>query len=131
MKKEGYKHCAFCGKKISLKKDYFVLVGTYNRISKPDDDQYFHFTCWVDYFNNRVTQRAKDQVARMQEQALKLMHHPAIAGMLSQIQGSDQVLSMLQTPLNVEKINLVTKVSDKIQNDRKKREKSKSRKSKK
>jgi hypothetical protein len=125
MKKEGYKHCSFCAKRIFLKKDHFVLVGTYNRTQKPDDDQYFHFICWVDYFNDCVTRKAKQNVARMQEQALKLMHHPAIAGVLSQIQGSDQILSMLQTPLNVENIDLVSKVSDKIQNGRKKRAKSK------
>jgi reverse gyrase len=67
----------------------------------------------------------------MQKQALQLFNHPIIKGLLSQIRGVDQILSMLSTPLSepktdyVKKIseNYVKKISEKIQNDRKKNKK--------
>jgi hypothetical protein len=120
-KKEGEKHCNFCSKKIFLKKDHFVLIGTYNRTQKPDDEQFFHFQCFVDYWNVAVTRKAKLITANMQKQALQLFNNPMIRGLLSQIQGSDQLFSMLSTPLSEKKINYVKRVSQKIQNDRTKK----------
>jgi hypothetical protein len=122
IKKEGTKTCLFCSKKISLKKDNFVLVATCNRVSKPDDEAYFHFVCWVDYFNQCVLNKARNNIRMIQSKAMELFNNPVMKGLLSQIQGSGQIMSMLQMPLQ-ERADpvLVSKISQKIQNDRKKR----------
>lgn len=122
VKKRGEKKvCEFCLKKIDLKKDYRVLIGTYNRVQKPDQEAHFHFQCFVEYWNNSVTKKAKIMIEAMQKQALQVFNNPMIKGLLSQIKGSDQIISMLSTPLSEQKIDYVKKVSEKIQNDRKKR----------
>lgn len=125
IKKEGTKNCEFCSKKISLKDkdEQFVLLGTYNRVQKPDDETYFHFTCFVDWFNQRVKQKAENNVKMMQEKAMSLFNNPMIKGVLSQISGSGNVLSMLSTPLetDIPKIEVINKISEKIKDDRKKR----------
>lgn len=129
LKKEGKKHCLFCSNKIDLKKDNFVLVGTYNRVSKPNDEQYFHFLCWVDYFNQCVLNTARANVKFMQGKAMQLFNSPVMKSLLSQIQGSEQVLNMLQIPLEEKtSTNFIKKISDKIQNVRKRKTKRKSRK---
>lgn len=119
IKKEGKKHCAFCGKKISLKKDNFVLVGTYNRARSNDDEQFYHFQCWVDYFNNCVLNKAKANIKFMQEKAMSLFNNPVMKSMLSQISGSNQILSMLQTPLEEKDVNYIKKIQIKIEDGRK------------
>jgi hypothetical protein len=128
MKKEGSKHCAVCKKKISLNKNHFILVGTYNRETKPDDEVFFHFQCWVEYFNKRVNERARQNVMGIQEKALKILENPEIKSILSQIQGSDQLVGMLQTPLQKEHFELyhkqkIQKLKKIMNNDRKKRRK--------
>ena len=92
--------CLHCKKLIFLKNDNYVLVGTYNRKTKPSDEQFFHFFCWIDYFNLCVLKKAKANVQRMQEMALKIAKSPMIQNALSQIQGGDQILSMLNTDLS-------------------------------
>ena len=120
IKKEGTKHCMFCSKKINLKKDQFVLIGTYNRVQKPDDEQYFHFVCWVDYFNKCVLNKAKANVQKMQELAMGLFNNPMIKNILSQVQGSGNILSMLSLPIQVNERNpqdvLFDKVQEKLKN---------------
>lgn len=121
IKKEGTRYCLACSKKISLKKDYFVLVGTYNRVQKHDDEQYFHFSCWVDYFNQCVLNKARKNVQMMQSKAMELFNNPAIKTMLSSIGGSNQIMNMLQTPISDKQFNIVDKISKTIENDRQKR----------
>ena len=130
IKKEGTKHCMYCSKNISLKDEQFVLIGTYNRVQKPDDEQYFHFTCFVDWFNQKVKQKAENNVKMMQGKAMELFNNPMIKGMLSQIQGSGNVLSMLSTPLEIDipKIDVVNKISEKIKDERTKKRSGKNRK---
>ena len=119
MGKREEKHCAFCLKKINLEKDNYVLIGTYNRVSKPDDEQYFCFLCWVDYFNNCVLKKARSNIQFTQQKAMQLFNNPVMKSMLSQIAGSDQISNMLQMPLEEKQSHIIKKISDKIQNDRK------------
>lgn len=121
-RKEGERICYQCSKYIDTgkKKDHYVCLGTYNRSHSADEECFFHFQCWVEYFMKRVIDRSRMQVKGMQEMAIKLTKHPVIRNALSQIRGGDQVLSMLNMPLN-ESVNQVKLVADKIQNDRRKK----------
>lgn len=52
------KKCKVCKLDITLSKDKYVLLGTYNGTGKAKKDElYFHFQCWVTYFNERIMQR--------------------------------------------------------------------------
>lgn len=108
--------CVSCSLKINKKKDNYVAVSTFNRVSKPDHHGYFHFTCWVDFFNDSVSKRAKQVTSQMREQALSLMNSPMIKTALLEVPNFQQVLNMMNTPLTDEE-----KVKSNIQNDRKKR----------
>jgi hypothetical protein len=57
-KKTKHKICIHCKKTISTKQGAWVLIGTYNRPSKPDHEGYFHFPCFVDWFNESVREKA-------------------------------------------------------------------------
>jgi len=122
IKKEGEKTCTRCFKKINLKKDNFVLIGTYNRVAGKDQENFFHFVCFVDWYNQKVMEKARNSVQFMQQKAMQLFNNPVMKSMLSQIAGSEQVLGMLQTPLD-EHVTIVSKdkIIKQIQNDRKKR----------
>jgi len=61
MAKKGVKKrlkCRECKKHISQKLGAYVLIGTYNRPSKPDDEGYYHFPCFADWFSDKVKERA-------------------------------------------------------------------------
>ena len=127
IKKEGEKTCLQCSNKISLAKDNFVLIGTYNRVSSPDDEQFFHFTCFVEWYNQRVQEKVRNQVKFMQQKALQVFNNPTIQGVLSKIAGSEQLASMLNINLDVPtKVNYIKRVkkvtaeevAQKIQDDR-------------
>lgn len=98
--------CLECSKYINLKKDHYVSVSTYNREISPDDHEFFHFSCWVDYFNKRVDNKMRSQISMMQEKATNLLKNPMIAGMLKSIEGSEIAMTMLQTPLQKEHFDL-------------------------
>jgi len=137
IKKEGIKICTKCFKKINLKTDKFVFIGTYNSVGGKDVENFFHFVCFVDWYNQKVIEKARNSVQFMQQKAMQLFNNPVMKSMLSQITGSEQVLRMLQTPLekknedhycyhveNPEKRKMLKEqIKKKIQNDRKKRRK--------
>lgn len=50
--------CFECNKSISKKQGAYVLLGTYNRPSKPDNETYFHFPCFVDWVHKKVETKA-------------------------------------------------------------------------
>lgn len=119
IKNSERKICLECSKHINLKKDHHVQLHTLNRAVSPDDHAYFHFQCWVDYFNKRVENKMRANVSMMQEKALSLFNNPMIKQALSQIQGSEIALNMASMPLTkqIDK----ERVKAKIHNDRKKR----------
>lgn len=50
------KECFQCLKPINTDKDKWVLVGTYNA-GNTEEETYFHFTCWLEHFNQAVIKR--------------------------------------------------------------------------
>jgi hypothetical protein len=68
----------------------------------------------------------KVQVNAMQNRAMQIFNNPMIKGLLSQVQGSEQALKMLEKPLlssDDDKLIIISKseVEKKIKDDRKKR----------
>jgi hypothetical protein len=124
-RKEGREICFKCSKYINTNKskDHYVILGTFNRSHSKDEKCFFHFTCWVEWFMRKVNDRSKMQVQGMQKMAVQLTQHPLIKNALSQIQGGDQILSMLNIPLSEKRIDNIKIVVDKIQDYRKKRTK--------
>lgn len=104
IKKES-KKCLNCSKIINPKLDYYVQIGTHNIPSGAKDDiQQFHFMCWVEYFNKCVEKKARHNIQIMQSKAMQVFNSPMIKSLLSQVKGSDQVLQMLGTPLEQNKV---------------------------
>lgn len=127
-KKRGRKICSKCSKYINLYSDHYVEISTFNRQYSPNDHTFWHFQCWIDYFNECVEKRARENVRAMQEKAMSIFASPVMRNLLSQIQGSGIALNMLQTPLRNKDLEIVVpkeQVIAKIQNDRKKRNKRK------
>jgi hypothetical protein len=121
-RKEDHKICLHCSKYVDLKKDHHVQLHTLNRAISPDDHAYFHFQCWVDYFNKRVENKMKANVQFMQEKAMSLFNSPVIKQALSQIQGSEIALNMVKMPLgkSVDPV-LKQKIKRKLKNGKQKR----------
>jgi len=128
-KKEVGKICLRCSKKIDTNKDHHVLIGTYHiSPNNPTDEVYFHFLCFYEWFQEKVMSASKNQIQTMREQSMKILQSPMIQEILSRVQGSGQLMTMVQTPLDTPKPNRVKLIAEKIQNDRGKRAKKRGRK---
>lgn len=112
--KSERKICLECSKYINLKSDHHVQLHTLNREISPDDHAYFHFQCWVDYFNKRVENKMRANVQFMQEKAMSLFNSPMIKEALSKISGSQIALNMASIPLNktIDKQKVIAKIHD-------------------
>jgi hypothetical protein len=113
------KCCINCDKFIDPKEKY-VDLATYNLEHVSDDHQYFHFQCFIDYFNERVRKKAMASIKMMQEKAINIFESPLIKSLISQVQGSEVALKMLHTPLD-DKVVSKKIVIKKIKDDRKQR----------
>ena len=93
------KVCKECEKVIDLIVDKHVLLGTYDG-EKTRDESYFHFKCFVKWYNKKVSEKAKNTTQEMQSKVQGLMNNPKIAGLMSMIGGTDKLKGMLNTDLN-------------------------------
>ena len=118
--------CVKCLKEVK-EGDHQVRISTMNRPKSKDDHQYFHFACFVEWFNKAVENKARIEVERLRGFAVKLMDNPMIKGMLEKVGGGDMLQQMLGTPLikpiSTDIVIITTKkrVKEVINNDRKKR----------
>ena len=75
--------CYHCKKPISIIKDHYVEVSTYNRLMSEDAHDYFHMPCWISYFNGCVERAKAQSQGRMQSQAImQLLDDPKIQEMM-------------------------------------------------
>jgi hypothetical protein len=95
------KICLECQKNINLTEDKHVLLGTYSG-QTVDDESYFHFACFIKWYNHKVSEKAKNSVSTMQSKVQGLMSDPKIAGLLSMVGGVDKLKGMLDTNLMVD-----------------------------
>lgn len=93
--------CKECEKVVDVNVDKHVLLGTYNG-DRVMDESYFHFECFVKWYNKKVSEKAKNTTAKMQEKVQGLMANPKIAGLMSMIRGTDKLQGMLNTDLNAD-----------------------------
>ena len=93
------KVCKECEKVIDVNVDKHTLLGTYNG-DRVMDESYFHFDCFVKWYNQKVSEKAKNSVSTMQNKVQGLMQNPKIAGLMSMIGGTDKLKGMLNTDLN-------------------------------
>jgi len=104
MTKKVWNICHFCSGEIKST-DHHVLIGTYNRPTKPNDEAYFHFQCFIDFMNQAVEKRARKMTADMQKKAMELLDSPLLKGILSGVKGMPQIMSMISTPLDDKKLD--------------------------
>lgn len=64
------KPCKRCDKKIKTKKEKYVAWGTYDG-KKVLEEVYFHFQCFLDWFNESVNARAQKIIKKSAPIALK------------------------------------------------------------
>lgn len=102
-KKSGYKNCEYCNNSIKINKDKFVLLGTYTG-EDTEEESYFHFDCFVEWYNKRVLEKAKTQVRGFQQKAHALFSKLAGSGVLSNIAGMDNLQRMLSTDLGEKEV---------------------------
>lgn len=95
--------CEYCKNAINFDKDKFVLLGTYTG-DKTDDESYFHFDCFIQWYNKQVLAKAKTTVRAFQEKAQGLFSQLAGSGALSHIAGMDNLQRMLNTDLGRRKL---------------------------
>jgi len=127
------KVCCNCSELINLKKDHHVQVHTLNRYVNPDDHSYFHFQCWVDYFNSRVDQKVKSMQNVQQENPMAVADAQMIQTLLQSAVGSQILGKLFNAPVTydlVKEDKVVPKqeVISKIKDDRKRKRSGKKRK---
>lgn len=65
------KTCEKCGRSIDLKKEKYVLLGTYAGV-KTIEELYFHWQCWRLHFEEKARQKAQAVVKGMQERMIPI-----------------------------------------------------------
>jgi hypothetical protein len=92
MPKKEIKLCALCRKEINLSRDKHVLLGTYEGKTILDES-YFHFQCFGNWFNTKVSEKAKNTV--------KMAHKKAMGLLGGIIGGGDQIIDIeAETKIN-------------------------------
>jgi hypothetical protein len=117
VKQKREKICTECFKKINISDDHFVLVGTYNREISPDDETYYHFQCWVDYFNKCVDHKMRANISYMQEKALQVFDDPKMKEFIGQIKGSENLMALVSMPINKNDRDSLKSLSNKIKDN--------------
>ena len=127
MKKgDDFRNCLNCGQPVNLKKDKYVLLGTYNREhGLPSEENFLHFQCWLDYFNKCVLNKARSTVQGMQQQAIQLFNAPFIQRVIQGTPIEGALSNMLNRDLNEKQSFIIPKrtVEEKIKDDRERKNK--------
>lgn len=89
--------CSNCGNIISETADYIVVMTT--KKGKVVEEVIFHTECWKEYFNQCVIKKAKQNVANIQKKVMTIIDNPILKGLLSQVKGSDNLMTMLNSQL--------------------------------
>jgi len=126
MKRDDFRNCLHCGQPVNLKKDKYVLLGTFNRGNGlPDENLHFHFICWIDYFNRCVLNKSRSTVQGMQQQAIQLFNAPLIQKVIKGTPIEGTLSNMLNRDLNEKQSFIIPKrtVQEKIEDDRERKNK--------
>ena len=61
--------CQYCQGGISFNSEKYVLLGTYDG-KRPIDESYFHFQCYVDFYNKQVKAKATNMIKGLKDKAM-------------------------------------------------------------
>lgn len=67
------KICKRCMGNINLEKQKYVLIGTYDKRKKMADEGFYHWICFVEWYENQVKTKAENIVKDLQGKALKMV----------------------------------------------------------
>jgi len=101
--------CKHCKKKINFQKDKYVLIGTYN-CEKVKEENYFHFNCFVEWYNKQVSAKAKNSIKEMQEKAQGLFSQLQSSGFLSGVTGIGKLKNILGKDLNLSNLSNIAEI---------------------
>ena len=90
--------CDYCKQNI-LKKEKYVSLRTFDR-KRCIEDKCWHFQCFIDWYNEKVYEKAKNSVKDMQRMALKLFKSPRIQEVIAGTIGGETLGRMLNTDLD-------------------------------
>jgi hypothetical protein len=82
-------------------RDHQVILITKKDL-KTTEEVYFHINCWKDYFNKSVINKAKENVSKIQKQVGGILNSPMIRNVLSQVQGTEQLIQLSENPMTYE-----------------------------
>ena len=105
--------CSFCGNEII--KEKYVLLGTYDD-KKTMNETFFHFNCYVKFYNEKVKEKAMNYLKSLKEKSL---------GMLQNLQGVagsgllGNIGNMFESKINDVELQVEDKLKKKKENDRK------------
>jgi hypothetical protein len=72
MRNKDIKLCEYCHKTIDLKKEKYVLLGTYDK-KKPLAEPYFHFNCFYVWYNGKVKEKAQNEIKQATGKAMGML----------------------------------------------------------
>jgi len=88
--REEIKNCVFCNKEIKLIAQKYVLLGTYEK-KKPLDESYFHFQCFVEWYNKKVQEKAQNTIKGATEKAVGMFQGMGMGNLMGNLFGIKQV----------------------------------------
>ncbi len=132
--------CQYCRNAINFNEDKYVLLGTYKGRKTGRtilDEGYFHFDCFVEWYNKQVLAKATNVMRGFQKKAQGLFSQLANSGVLNHIAGADNLQRMLNTDLGDQEVEIgefesgVPTVEEMFGGEEKKKKKAKTKKKKK
>lgn len=95
------KRCYQCKKQINLKKEKYVLLGTYDSENDFVHESYYHFSCWLEYFG-----KFKNQAQKLNE-ATSQGFSKVIGGLLGR---ADKITKKMMNDLDIPEEDIVVTV---------------------
>ncbi len=94
--------CYKCNEQVDKENDKYVLLGTYNK-GKTESELYFHFYCFKEWYDKKVSEKARNNVSSMQGMAQNLFGKLSKGGFFNGVSGVNQLGNLLGTDLSKSK----------------------------
>lgn len=79
MVKKGVRPCVHCNQEVDLDNSKYVLLGTYNGKDILEEG-YYHFNCFVKWYNSKVTEKATNTIKSASGIAGKMLKKVMVMG---------------------------------------------------
>lgn len=94
--------CNQCNEQVDKKNDKYVLLGTYDK-GETESESYFHYYCFKEWYDKKVSEKARNNVSSMQGMAQNLFGKLSQGGFFKGVSGVNQLGNMLGTDLSKSK----------------------------